>query len=115
MTQENSRANTADNTNQATAPKFELGKIVATPGALQVLETFGLSMLDVLNRHAHGDWGELATKDARANDLALKTGDQLLSSYKLGDREEEGEDRVWVFTEASRASTCVFLAEEDEY
>jgi hypothetical protein len=111
MTNKNSSANTATNTEHSTIPKFELGKIVATPGALEALETFGLSLLEVLDRHAQGDWGESSQKHAKANDLALKTGDQLLSSYQLGD----SEGKVWVFTEANRASTCVFLAEEDEY
>ena len=38
---------------------FPLGRVVATPGALKLLEEAGEDPLRYLNRHASGDWGEL--------------------------------------------------------
>jgi hypothetical protein len=87
--------------------KFRLGKIVATPGALQALEEAGQSALDFVSRHARGDWGEVDAEDKRANEDALRDGDRILSAYrtKLG-------ERVWVITEADRSSTTLLLPSE---
>ncbi len=86
---------------------FELGRIVATPGALEVLEQAGLSPASLLQRHASGDWGEVPPADARENRLSVKRGFRLLSSYPLGDGR-----KVWIITEADRSSTCLLLPEE---
>ena len=40
-----------------TAPKFPLGQMVATPGALQALAEAGEEPLTYLSRHISGDWG----------------------------------------------------------
>ena len=42
---------------------FPLGKVVATPGALQVLAATGQSPVALLHRHANGDWGDLDEED----------------------------------------------------
>ncbi len=39
-------------------PKFELGRVVATPGALRAIRSSGQSPSDFLRRHRNGDWGE---------------------------------------------------------
>ena len=41
-------------------PLFELGQLVATPGALAALEKSGQTPMDFLHRHVTGDWGEQA-------------------------------------------------------
>jgi hypothetical protein len=38
-------------------PKFQLGQTLATPGALQAIETAGQSPAFFLDRHVQGDWG----------------------------------------------------------
>ena len=83
---------------------FELGRIVATPGAIETIGHEGCLLL--LRRHAGGDWGDLDGHDRRANEQALKTGARLLSSYPVGD------GKVWIITEGSRSSTCVLLPSE---
>lgn len=87
--------------------KFPLGQVVATPGALKVLEDAKQSPAEFLARHRSGDWGDVSAGDGRANDLAVKGGERLLSSYKT-----RGGVTIWVITEADRASTCVLLPEE---
>ncbi len=88
------------------AATFNLGAVVATPGAIEVLEKQGVDPVDLLRRHASGDWGDLVASDRKANDRALKTGERLLSSYPVGD------GKVWVITEADRSSTCLLLPSE---
>ena len=41
-----------------TIPLFPAGQIVATPGALALLEQANKSPLEFLSRHLRGDWGE---------------------------------------------------------
>jgi pilus assembly protein CpaF len=63
-------------------PLFDLGQLVATPGALSALEKSGQSPMDFLTRHISGDWGELSEDDRRENQVSLAKGFLLLSSYK---------------------------------
>ena len=66
---------------------FDLGKVVATPGALDALERSSQSAGEFLTKHVRGDWGDLDADDAEANRTALLEGGRILSSYKtrLGD------------------------------
>ena len=41
---------------------FPSGKIVATPGVLSLVER-GLDLLEYLQRHLNGDWGDLCEED----------------------------------------------------
>jgi hypothetical protein len=86
---------------------FPLGRLVATPGALQALEASAESTLTYLTRHLQGDWGDLDEEDCKANERALECGDRLLSSYKLKDG-----SRLWIITEADRPSTTILLPSE---
>ena len=40
-----------------TAPRFPLGRLYATPGALEALSEAGQEASEFLYRHQHGDWG----------------------------------------------------------
>jgi hypothetical protein len=90
-----------------TKPKFNLGQLVATPGALRALEEAGQSPGYFLDRHVAGDWGEVDAEDWRANEEALVHGERLLSAYKT----LRGV-KLWVITEADRSSTCTLLPSE---
>jgi hypothetical protein len=52
-------------------PKFNLGSVVATPGALELLQRAGKQPLDYIIRHLIGDWGELDEHDRLVNEQAL--------------------------------------------
>jgi len=43
--------------------KFELGRVVATPGAVEALRAAGQSPESLLRLHMQGDWGDLNTHD----------------------------------------------------
>ena len=83
-----------------------LGRVVATPGALNLLEKSGGHPFDLLARHATGDWGELCAYDRRQNETALREGLRVLSSYNVS------LGRVWIITEADRSVTTILLPEE---
>lgn len=94
-------------------PRFNMGRIVTTPGALTVLEQAGEDATSFLSRHSCGDWGSVCPEDGKLNDHAVAhEGDpdcqsRVLSAYttRLG-------ERLWVITEADRSSTCVLTPEE---
>ena len=48
---------------QNQARLFPLGQIVATPGALEALESSLQTPAEFLTRHARGDWGDLSADD----------------------------------------------------
>ena len=88
-------------------PRFPLGQVVSTPGALAALEESGESPSAFLNRHVTGDWGDVCDEDKLANDEALKDGSRILSAYETS----KGE-KLWAITEADRSSTCILLPSE---
>src|SRR5689334_3903713 len=90
---------------------FDLGQVVATPGAIALLASLSKTPLEFLARHVRGDWGDMSKDDWRANEQALKDGSRIFSAYKIGPL------KIWVITEATgdngqRDSTCVLLPED---
>lgn len=88
-------------------PKFPLGQVVATPGALHALSDAGESAQKFLDRHVRGDWGDLDNHDRAENELSVAEGLRVLSAYRLSDGA-----KIWIITEADRSSTCILLPEE---
>lgn len=86
---------------------FSLGQIVSTPGALQALGETDITAIELLRRHACGDWGDLCEEDREANAEALKEGLRILSVYRLRDGA-----KIWIITEADRSVTTLLLPEE---
>jgi hypothetical protein len=91
--------------NTSNKPLFQLGQIVATPGALELLESKAPN--EFIARHVSGDWGDLCDEDRQANNEALKDGSRIFSSYDLNDGQ-----KIWVITEADRSSTTLLLPSE---
>jgi hypothetical protein len=83
-----------------------LGQVVATPGALKLLSEMGEDLFGYIARHATGDWGNLCAFDRRQNEIALRDGYRVLSSYDIP------AGRVWIITEADRSVTTILLPEE---
>src|SRR6266436_3208673 len=63
-------------------PAFELGQIVATPGALAALKKAGQQPGEFLTRHVNREWGDLSDEDRKENDYGLEHGFRLLSAYQ---------------------------------
>lgn len=111
-------------------PLFLLGRIVATPGALHLLQQTATNPEVLLMRHVTGDWGEICAEDAQENRLSLEQGFRLMSVYRLplkeksiaadvspsdssaeADRDDVGQ-RIWLITEADRSCTTFLLPSE---
>ncbi len=87
---------------------FLPGRLLSTPGALEVLRAEGILIYGLVARHTRGDWGDLSEDDKQANEDALTSGARIFSSYELPKTQE----KVWVITEADRSSTTILLPEE---
>jgi hypothetical protein len=88
-------------------PRFSLGKVLATPGALEALAEAEQQPDEFLSRHVAGDWGDVCPEDAQENELSLQHGYRLLSAYTLGTGH-----KLWIITEADRSATTLLLPEE---
>lgn len=89
--------------------KFQLGQTVMTAGVSDFCAENNISGVQVsmlLMRHQSGDWGDVCKEDWKTNDRALKNGDRILSSYKLGN------ENVWVITEWDRSVTTILFPSE---
>lgn len=86
-------------------PKFPLGQIVSTPGALDSIDS--VEMMTALARHHRGDWGDCCPEDWESNEEALRDGFRLFSVYRSGRHE-----KFWIITEADRSVTTILLPEE---
>ena len=85
--------------------RVPLGRTLATPGVLKVTTEAERSI--ALNRHSHGDWGDVVEEDWRVNDQALQNGERLLSVYHT-----LSGTKFWIITEADRSATTVLLPSE---
>lgn len=86
---------------------FPLGQIVATPGALEVLDQYAINAADLIKRHQSGDWGNVPPGDAEENIRSIENGWRILSSYVISD-----DQNLWIITEADRSVTTLLLPEE---
>ncbi len=100
-------------TDEPSEVSFDLGRVVATPGALTALEENSVSPDDLLDRHIGGDWGDLCDEDKMANVMAIQNGSRILSAYTLPDA-----TKIWIITDAviddkgGRYATTLLLPSE---
>jgi hypothetical protein len=88
------------------APLFPLGRVLATPGAIALMEAARIDPAQLLERHQSGDWGDLEEEDWRENDFAVSRQLRTFSAYG------QPPDRLWVITEADRSVTTILLPDE---
>ena len=106
--------------------RFALGQVVATPGALALLQTTGRSAASLLARHMHGDWGDTCPDDAALNEFAIADGSRIMSVYRLVDagklkatpkQKRADLPTVWVITdgtnEAGQREVTTLLLPQD--
>lgn len=94
-------------------PKFQLGRILITPGAIDALAKSQENPKIFLERHQSGDWGDdLCSEDKALNDQAIanegnpELQQRVLSAYKTGLQ------KIWIITEWDRSSSCILLPDE---
>lgn len=93
-------------------PKFPLGRIYATPAALELLEGSHESAHRLLTRHVQGEWGLVHPDDAAANEHAVTHGERIVSSYSIDGGPDGNGGLLWIITEADRSVTTLLLPGE---
>lgn len=86
--------------------KFELGKLLVTPGAVEEMDKVGINATDLLERHQEGDWSEMEAADREENEFSLDKHLRIFSSYTYENV------KFWVITEADRSATTILLPSE---
>ncbi len=86
---------------------FSLGEVFLTIGAKEALVESNQIANEFLTKHQTGDWGLVCDSDKKENDLSVREGFRILSSYKTN-----SDVKVWVITEADRSATTILLPED---
>jgi hypothetical protein len=94
-------------TTHTSVTRFALGQTFITPGAEEALQIAGQTAIEFLRLHMSGDWGDLSEEDLQENELSIKNGFRILSSYRTGKGQV-----LWVITEADRSATTLLLPSE---
>ena len=89
---------------------FPLGQLVVTREVndrITIDENFAKFVINSLQRHKQGDWGELPQEDKKANQEALQQGFRLFSAY-----EGKNLPKIWIITESDRSITTILFPSE---
>ena len=86
--------------------RFPLGRMVATPGALEALARPARMPLNLSAASARG-LGCLCEEDKQENDFSVDKDLRIFSAYRLKD-----ETKIWVITEVGSSATTVLLPSE---
>ena len=84
---------------------FPLGVCVITRAAKDLLHPEDVKLC--LDRHGHGDWGDLCEHDLKENQVALRQGHRLFSVYR-----DRAAVKFYIITEHDRSVTTVLLPED---
>ena len=94
-------------------PKFKLGKIVATPGAIDALSKSNQLPNIFLQKHQSGDWGEICEDDANLNEDAIAhEGEEDKQQRVMSVYKTDKNETIWVITEWTREVTTLLLPSE---
>jgi hypothetical protein len=92
-------------------PTFEMGKVVATSTALDVVPLD--RMANCLELHSQGVWGRLPEDQYEQNIFNVEVGGQLRSVYLIDpNRDDERGNLFWIITEGDRSITTVLLPDD---
>lgn len=87
--------------------RFPMGNLYATQGALKALHDAETGVVELLERHLVGDWGDLCEEDRQENEYSVDKRLRLLSAYNLPTGE-----KIWIITEADRSITTLLTPVE---
>lgn len=92
--------------------RFELGQLVSTKAVHERMQKdleFKYFCGKSLERHRLCDWGDLCESDKKLNNIALDTGERLMSAYVFN---EETDEKIWIITERDRSVTTILFPSE---
>lgn len=90
---------------KAASVKFDLGRVVVTTRAAELLDQFGESADSLLARHQSGDWGSISEQQRQINEEALSSALSVVSTFNT-----PGGQALQIFTAADRSSTVIHVA-----
>ncbi len=102
-----SKVTTPTTDTTTSAVRFPLGRTFITPGAMEALEEAGQMPQDFLHRHSRLEQEELCDDDYKENLFSVDKPLRIFSAFKMADGV-----KIWLITEADRASTTLLLPEE---
>ena len=86
---------------------FPLGQVTATLAAFEAMQWQGICPMELIRRHASGDWGEVMNDRGRErNNINSKTGLEVVSGYVFSVK------NIYIVTKADRSATTIMLLEE---
>jgi hypothetical protein len=94
-------------TGLASAPRFSLGRLFMTPGAIEAIEAAGQGPEEFISRHVRLEQGELSEEDHRENTYSVDKPLRIFSAFKTSNS-----DKLWIITEADRSITTILLPSE---
>lgn len=92
--------------------KFTLGQTVMTRSVsdlVSVSDKFRSFVMICMFRHKACNWVDLVPEDLECNNLALKYGSRILSSYTIPFSFGFDHNKLWIITEADRSSTTILF------
>jgi hypothetical protein len=102
------QTNTETTTHTTPSPvRFQLGRIYATPGAIDALKDANESAQTFINRHARLERGELGEEDYKENLFSVDKRLRIFSAYRTANGV-----KIWCITEADRSATTLLLPSE---
>jgi hypothetical protein len=87
---------------------FELGEVMVSKDAAQILERERMPAQSIIDNHACGDWGDVSTKIWTENDFAVGNGNRRVLSYLIVPNCEG----IVIITARDRSETVVMAIDE---
>lgn len=95
-------------------PRFTLGTVAVTQGFVEAYGSFEIvetRALELIGRHAVGDWGEVCDEDVGKNNIEATRKGMLMSAYTIATAAGDSL-KVWVITDPGHESTTILLPSE---
>lgn len=90
------------------APLFNLGQVLFTPPALDLLMELDIDHYALLKRHISCTATSDCADDQARNIAAARTDERVFSSFVVATENAEP-IKLWIITEADRSSTTILL------
>lgn len=95
---------------------LDLGNKIITRGVYEGVEAGTITtghLAAILTAHMNGLWGYVDDEDRAANDDAVIHGGRVLSVHPIDIAKPcEGDNRLWIITEADRSATTILFPSE---
>ena len=97
---------------------FSLGQTLASYTINEAMgsQPFNAFIQNSIRRHHSKDWGDCCEEDKKVNEESLKMNMRLFSVYNIPKTlkhiDHNGNDKIWIITEADRSATTIVYPSE---